>query len=83
MAMSGGYWDYIQFRIDGIALDLELKLETESWSDDTVAHFKDAMDAVRIASIYVHEIDWLLSGDTGEEALSRRLSERLSKYKKE
>ena len=44
-------------------------------------HFKKAADAVRIAQIYIQRMDWLLSGDDGEESFLSRLEENLKKIK--
>jgi len=40
---------------------------------------KDAIKILRTAAIYAHRIDWLLSGDDGEESFLERLKEELDK----
>ena len=35
---------------------------------------KDAIKILRTAAIYAHRIDWLLSGDDGEESFLERLN---------
>ena len=42
---------------------------------------REAVKILKIANIYVHRIDWLLSGDDGEETFLHRLSEELSNIK--
>jgi hypothetical protein len=111
--MSGGHWEYIQYRFTDIAEDIDkliekngkLKSEEElkenSWHDDdwynkypedryyyeypeeAIKHFKKAADAVRIAQIYIQRMDWLLSGDDGEDSFLRRLDEDLKKLQDE
>lgn len=39
--------------------------------------FKDGYKALRIAEIYTQRIDWLVSGDDGEESFRERLKEEL------
>ena len=44
---------------------------------DIITEFKNAVKYLRIAHIYANRIDWLLSGDDGEESFRRRLKEEL------
>ena len=107
--MSGGRFDYNQYRIGYIADDIEKEIEKsgrpktkeelkdESWHDDewykkypedlnhylypdeVIEKFKEAVAMLRKAEIYAHRIDWLLSGDDGEESFIKRLKEDLEK----
>lgn len=43
----------------------------------TVKEFKKALDYLTLARIYLHRVDWLLSGDDGEECFHERLLEDL------
>lgn len=47
------------------------------YPDEVVEKFKEAVKLIRTAQIYVHRIDWLLSGDDGEESFLERLAEDL------
>ena len=38
---------------------------------------KKGLIALKVAAIYAQRIDWLLSGDDGEESFKRRLKEEL------
>lgn len=113
--MSGGHFDYYQFRIDDIANSIEdyiyghpleeedveyyIKdnwLENEEkeyiiknkhtipnyykYNEKTIEEFKKGLDILRKAYIYAQRIDWLLSGDDGEESFHKRLKEDLEKY---
>jgi hypothetical protein len=105
--MSGGRFDYNQYKIGYIADAIEheieksgrpktreeLKEETwhdEEWyhkypedlnhykySDEVIDKFRYGVKILRIAQIYAQRIDWLLSGDDGEESFLRRLEEDL------
>lgn len=105
--MSGGHWEYIQYRFTDIAEDIDQliekngkpktkeELKEEGWRDpdwykkypedlnhykypeEVIEQFKKASEAVRIAQIYIQRIDWLLSGDDGEESFLERLNKEL------
>ena len=105
--MSGGHWEYIQYRFTDIAEDIdkliekngqpktEEELKENSWHDDdwyekypeenfhykypdeVIEEFKNGAEVIRKAQIYMQRIDWLLSGDDGEESFIRRLKEDL------
>ena len=105
--MSGGHFDYDQYRIGQIAESIQsiidkngkrkVKEDLETWhdkdwyekypedlyyhtySEETIAEFKDAVIFLKRAEIYAQRIDWLLSGDDGEETFHERLKEDLSK----
>jgi len=106
--MSGGHWDYIQYRFTDIYEDIlkeiefsgkkktEEELREESWrgddwyekypqdlyhykySDEVIEEFKRGAKVIQKAQIYMQRIDWLLSGDDGDESFIKRLKEDLS-----
>ena len=110
--MSGGHWDYIQYRFTDIVEDIEElirkngKLKTpeelkwENWrdpdwyekypedkfhhkySDEVIEKFKEGTRVIEQAQTYIQKIDWLLSGDDGEDNFLERLEEDLGKLKK-
>jgi hypothetical protein len=49
------------------------------YDEDIIEQFKKAAHAIRVAQIYMQRMDWLLSGDDGEEAFLRRIDEDLKK----
>ncbi len=49
------------------------------YPDEVIEKFKEAVDILRKAEVYAHRIDWLLSGDDGEETFLKRLKEDLEK----
>ena len=87
--MSGGHFDYIQFRIEGIAeeiiaiVDENDNTDKNDWGDDVGYHypvevvkrFEKAAHTIRRAGAMIHCIDWLLSGDDGEESFLSRWDE--------
>lgn len=51
------------------------------YPDNIIEKFKEAVDILKKAEIYAQRIDWLLSGDDGEESFIMRLKEDLDKLK--
>lgn len=90
--MSGGHFNYNQYEIGQIADEIEELIhgnhskDMDDWhqvkgrhySKATISSFNEGMRLLRIAQIYAHEIDWLLSGDTGEDRFHERLDQRLN-----
>lgn len=89
--MSGGAFDYNQYQIGEIADQIEevIKKNGEpdiefgydygyNYSEKTIAEFKKGVEYLRLAQIYAHRIDWLLSGDDGEETFHEYLREDLA-----
>jgi hypothetical protein len=82
--MSGGRFDYEQFKLQQIADDIEQHIvdnEEVGWDyrykDETIAEFKRAVEMLRRAYIYVQRIDWLVSADDSESTFHKRLNEQL------
>lgn len=94
--MSGGYFDYKQYELDNIAdnieqviRDWESKKKSE-WDDNLKWDFKNpftilelyfGLKIMRTASVYAQRIDYLLSGDDGEDNFYIRLHEDLRKIR--
>ena len=105
--MSGGHWEYLQYRFTDVSEDIEKLIEkngqqksTEeikenSWHDndwynkypedryhyeypkEVIEEFRIGANIIKLAQIYMHRIDWLLSGDDGEEQFLKRLKKEL------
>jgi hypothetical protein len=85
--MSGGKFDYLQFQIMDVAEQLgELIESTENstpgqwnyeFSKETLDKFKECYTMLSVGGKMLHRIDWLVSGDDGEESFHRRLEEDL------
>lgn len=110
--MSGGRFNYDQYKIGYIADAIEQEIEKngrpktkeelkdEGWRDpdwykrypedlnhykypdDVIEKFKEAVKVLRQAEVYAQRVDWLLSGDDGEESFLKRLKEDLEKANK-
>lgn len=52
------------------------------FSDETINSLKIGLDYLNKAYIYAHRIDWLLSGDDGENTFKEQLNEELKQYEK-
>lgn len=87
--MSGGHFNYDQFKINEIADELEeiIKREEDPSSEyhldfkypQTMQEFKKGLEILRMAYVYAQRIDWLISADDGEDTFHRRLQEELNK----
>lgn len=107
--MSGGHWDYLQYRFTDVAEDIkkliekngkektERELSEDSWrdrewyekypddkfhyeySDEIIEKFKEGLKHIELAHIYMQRLDWLLSGDDGDESFISRLEDDLKK----
>jgi len=94
--MSGGHFDYQQYKLGYIADEIEQLIltndseELNQWGDqigrhynaETIVQFQFALGLVRRAQIYVQRIDWLVSGDDSEESFHKRLHEELRDERK-
>ena len=86
--MSGGAFEYDQYRINNIVEVIKHEIrsnniknewgESYDFDDEIIAHFKDGIKYLEKAAIYAQRIDWLLSGDDGEDSFKRRLKDELS-----
>ena len=52
-------------------------------TDETIETMKEAYRQIRIAEIYATRIDWMMSGDDGEDDLQGRLKNDLEAFEKE
>lgn len=51
------------------------------YPDEVIEKMKEGIEVLKRAQIYAQRIDWLLSGDDGEESFLRRLEEDLNELK--
>jgi hypothetical protein len=87
--MSGGHYDYVQFRMDAVAEELAITIRNnnvpDEWgyatkfSPETIKVIQDALQAVKRAACYVHHVDLLVSGDTGEDTFHADIVKELAK----
>jgi hypothetical protein len=93
--MSGGHFNYKQHSLLDMADDIGSEIltndstEKNEWgnnigshySPETIAEFKKAVKALKLAYVYAQRIDWLLSGDDGEDSFHIRLQAQLGELK--
>ena len=94
--MSGGHFDYQQYKIQYIADQIKEeidnnKIKPEYWcgdwngqvySDETIKEFEKAIEYLELAQIYANRCDWLFSGDDGEDTFHERLKTEIDEYYK-
>ena len=92
--MSGGHFPG-NYHIGEIAREIEELIrsnndtELNEWGTprgyfyppEIIKEFKKAVKLLKQADVYVHRIDYLVSGDDGEESFLRRLKEDLKGLK--
>lgn len=93
--MSGGHFDYQQYRIEEIAEEVEQLIRTNDdtsldefgqeiglqYSAETITKFKEAYSLLKQASFMAQRIDWLVSGDDGEDSFHERWQDELNKLR--
>lgn len=72
--MSGGHWDYIQFRIEEIANELNPNILQEE---------RELGSLLLDISKVIHDADWWKSGDTSEEPFIQSWNNFKQKWLKE
>lgn len=92
--MSGGHFQYKQYDLERFADEIQSLIdnngseEKDQWgynahatySDKTITEFNNAVHFLRLAKIYMHRVDWLVSGDDGEDSFHSRLQQETQQY---
>jgi hypothetical protein len=87
--MSGGHFDYQQYRIQDIAEEVEKLIKNngqDEWytfSEKDISELRKGLVYLKIAHIYAQRIDWYVSGDDGEDDFHERLNEELDELRKQ
>lgn len=95
--MSGGHFDYAQYKIGQIADMVEqLIIDNDSqeldeygcnkghgYAEEVISEFRVGLEHLRRAEIYTQRIDWLVSGDDGEDSFIKRLTHDLVNINRE
>jgi len=110
--MSGGQWEYIQYRLDQPVEDIQDMIDNNgkayteeelkyhyitkehlvnwpedgfhpSYPEETIEKFKEAINAIKKAKVYIQRLDWFLSGDDGRESFLERLDKELKELENE
>ncbi len=89
--MSGGHFDYIQVRIENAANQVQEYInrcessETDEYgykpefAADIIAKFRECESRLRRAAALLNCVDYLASGNIGEETFRKRWAEALKK----
>lgn len=89
--MSGGYFDYNHYMLEHIASSISnlIKINNSEKLDsagypvschyppDIIAKFDETRKILRLAAAMVQRIDWLVSGDDGEDSFRERWNEEV------
>jgi predicted Zn-dependent protease len=84
--MSGGHFQYQQYQIEDIADEIDEMIESNDdetldqygvrrgngYPPEVIEKFKEAAHTLRQAAEMAQRLDWLVSGDDGEESFMRR-----------
>ena len=81
--MSGGMFEYDQYRINDMIDKIKKEMQNPSdYIEDKelfILTCEEAIKTLKIAFVFAHRIDWFLSGDDGEDSFYKRLREDLEK----
>ena len=93
--MSGGYFEYSQYRMLSTIEELTVLIGDNGQNCDgeeaneyccpynypphIIKEFETGLELLKKAQIYVNRIDYLVSGDDGEESFISHLNEELEK----
>ena len=89
--MSGGHFQYQQYRIEDIAVEIDEQIESnddkslDEWGQrrgsgyppEIIAKFEEAAHTLRRAAEMAQRIDWLISGDDGENSFLKRWAQEV------
>jgi len=80
--MSGGAFDYDCFRVSSFAEELKNKLDENEimFLEETEKLLRDIQRMLEVAGAVAKEVEWLYSGDTGEETFTARIKDIDSRY---
>lgn len=83
--MSGGHFEYNQYRLNDLASEIQRIVETHqnrdwwNFTPETIQKFQEAIVTLRKAEAMVQHIDWLVSGDNGEDTFHKKWAEDFPK----
>lgn len=79
--MSGGHFDYVNYRIEDAAEELRRVIGDEKYSGKVKKSLEETARTLEEAAIRIREADYLVSGDYGKESYLKALEEALTKLK--
>ncbi len=82
--MSGGNLDYFYSRFDEPLekISKEIKWGKNKWSPEVLLEFQNALKCLKIAQVYSHDVEWLLSGDYSDDSFLESIKEELEELEK-
>ena len=85
--MSGGAFNHNDYHIRDIARQIEEIIrdneERPVYDVETISRFRETVKLLYRADVMVHRIDWLISGDDGEDTFHKRIGEDLERLERE
>lgn len=92
--MSGGHFDYAQYRIEDIAVGIDEVIAANDdetlnewggrrgngYPPEIIEKFREAAHTLRQAAEMAQRVDWLLSGDDDEDSFLRRWEIKVRDY---
>ena len=89
--MSGGTFDYSQYRIIDIIETIQLRIDRQgeiidykygdeytTFQPEVLKRLQDAIECLKKAYVYAQRVDWFLAGDDGNETFIWRLDKELN-----
>jgi len=88
--MSGGYFDYDQYRLESMASEIDELIASNDSQDpngrgypvDIIEKFNETRKALRLAAAMTQRVDWLVSCDDGVESFRSRWAETVTPLNK-
>ena len=91
--MSGGHFNYIQNSMEDVVDEIQQIINTnevpdeygyaQNYTKNTISKFKSAQAQILKAAEMIRRIDWLVSGDDGEDYFHKYWKENISKINKQ
>lgn len=82
--MSGGFFDHydtgLSYCMEKLAT--EIKFSKNRYCTETIKKMQQCLNYIKLAELYMHHVDWLLSGDNDEDSFHKYLAEDLAKLAK-
>ena len=78
--MSGGHFQYKQHRIEDIAVEIDEMVRENNYPPEIIEKFREASHTLRQSAEMAQRVDWLVSGDDGEESFMRRWQKEVRPY---
>jgi hypothetical protein len=81
--MSGGHFDYISFKFDEFSTNLKMEIDTNGipdgdgdviydYSPEVITRLELLVTLTDLVSTLSHSVEWLYSGDIGEDTFTAR-----------